>query len=81
MKSIPDMDAGIQPLNLLMQAQSLRNHDLVEASTENLTHKQVQKARQGRKITFRMQKKILLAWNSLQEEAFVLEQLFNYRGR
>ncbi|MCH2060883.1 MAG: hypothetical protein MK183_09675 [Verrucomicrobiales bacterium] len=81
MKSIPDMDAGIQPLDLLMQAQSLRNHDLVEASTENLTHKQVQKARQGRKITFRMQKKILLAWNSLQEEAFVLEQLFNYRGR
>ena len=42
MKSIPDMDAGIQPLDLLMQAQSLRNHDLVEASTENLTHKQVQ---------------------------------------
>ena len=81
MKSIPDMDAGIQPLDLLMQAQSLRNHDLVEASTENLTHKQVQKARQGRKITFRMQKKILLAWNSLQEEAFVLELLFNYRGR
>jgi hypothetical protein len=81
MKSIPDMDAGIQPLDLLMQAQSLRNHDLVEASTENLTHKQVQKARQGRKITFRMQKKILLAWNSLQEETFVLEQLFNYRGR
>ncbi len=81
MKSIPDMDAGIQPLDLLMQAQSLRNHDLVEASTENLTHKQVQKARQGRKITFRMQKKILLAWNSLQGEAFVLEQLFNYRGR
>ena len=81
MKSIPDMDAGIRPLDLLMQAQSLRNHDLVEASTENLTHKQVQKARQGRKITFRMQKKILLAWNSLQEEAFVLEQLFNYRGR
>ena len=81
MKSIPDMDAGIQPLNLLMQAQSLRNHDLVEASTENLTHKQVQKARHGRKMTLRLQKKILSAWNSLQGEAFALEQLFTYRGR
>ena len=81
MTSLSDMDAGIQPLDSLMEGQSLRNHDLVEASTQNLTHKQVQKARHGRKITFKMQKKILLAWNSLQGEVFDLEQLFNYRGR
>ena len=81
MTFLSDMDAGIQPLDALMDGQSLRNHDLVEASIQNLTHKQVQKARQGRKITLRLQKKILQAWNSLQQEAFVLEQLFNYRGR
>jgi len=81
MNSIPDMDAGIQPLDALMNGQQLKNHDLVEASSGNLTHKQVQKARHGRKITGRLQKKILSAWNSLQEENFVLEQLFTYRGR
>jgi hypothetical protein len=81
MNSIPDMDAGIQPLDALMNEQGLKNHDLVEASPENLTHKQVNKARHGRKVTFRLQKRILSVWNSLQEEVFVLEQLFTYRGR
>ena len=81
MNSIPDMDAGTQPLDVLMNKQRRKNHDLVEASSEILTHKQVNKARHGRKVTLRLQKRILSAWNSLQEEAFVLEQLFTYRGR
>ena len=81
MNSIPDMDAGTQPLDVLMNEQGRKNHDLVEASSETLTHKQVNKARHGRKVTLRLQKRILSAWNSLQEEAFVLEQLFTYRGR
>lgn len=39
---------GEQPLEELMKRWNLTNHDLVAISTEQLTHKQVQKARQGR---------------------------------
>lgn len=81
MNSTPDMDAGSQLLDSLMKKQGLTNHDLVAASAQNLTHKQVNKARHGRKVTSRMQKKILAAWNTLQEETYILEQLFTYRGR
>ncbi|MFR1412267.1 MAG: hypothetical protein ACLSUW_08185 [Akkermansia sp.] len=38
---------GEQPLDELMKRWHLTNHDLVEISPEQLTHKQVQKARQG----------------------------------
>ena len=81
MNSIPDMDAGSQPLDSLMNELGLTNHNLVAASAENLTHKQVSKARQGRKVTSGMQKKVLAAWNAVQEETYILEQLFTYRGR
>lgn len=81
MNSIPDMDAGHQPLDSLMEERGLTNHDLVAASTHNLTHKQVSKARHGRKVTSRIQRKILAAWNAVQEETSTLEQLFTYRGR
>ena len=81
MNSIPDMDAGSQPLDSLIKERGLTNHDLVAASAENLTHKQVTKARHGRKVTSRIQKKILVAWNAVQEETYILEQLFTYRGR
>ena len=42
---------GPQPLDEVMKGCSLKNDDLVQASREQLTHKQVQKARQGRRIT------------------------------
>lgn len=38
---------GEQPLDELMKRWHLTNHDLVEISPEQLTHKQVQKARAG----------------------------------
>ena len=55
------MDACSQPLDSLMNELGLTNHNLVAASAENLTHKQVSKARQGRKVTSRIQKKVLAA--------------------
>ena len=45
---------GEQPLDELMKRWHLTNHDLVEISPEQLTHKQVQKARQGRQLTLKM---------------------------
>ena len=46
-----------------MDAWGLANHDLVEASTEQLTHKQVQRARKGRRLTLKMMQKLARALN------------------
>lgn len=46
-----ERDFGTQPLDGLMEMWGLSNHDLVAASPEQLTHKQVQRARTGRQLT------------------------------
>ena len=59
----------------------MRNHDLVAASDDGLTHKQVAKARRGRKLTLRLQRKVLAAWNAARGEGREVGELFNYPGR
>ena len=71
---------GIQPLDAILEENGLANSDLVEASTEQLTHKQVQKARKGRKITANIQHKIRNALNKASGKSFELGDLFNYEG-
>ncbi len=51
-------EMGAQPLDDLMKARNLENSDLVRASLEQLTHKQVQKARRGRRVTKNIQHKV-----------------------
>ena len=75
------LEAGIQPLDQLMINEELRNNDLVSVSNEGLTHKQVSKGRKGRKITKKLQLKILKAWNQLNNEDLLLDDLFNYLGK
>lgn len=77
------MNAGLQPLDAIMERQGWTNHDLVVRSVEELTHKVVQKGRKGRRLTRRAQQKILLAVNRAAAEGtqYTLEELFNYRGR
>lgn len=75
------MEAGPQPLDALMAEAGMRNHDLVASSAEGLTHKQVAKARRGRKVTLRLQRKLLAAWNAARGEERQIGELFNYRGR
>jgi len=58
-----DRDHGIQPLDGMMTAWGLGNHDLVDASPEQLTHKQVQRARAGRQLTLKMMQKVTRALN------------------
>jgi hypothetical protein len=74
---------GKQPLDGLLESFAYANSDLVEASTEQLTHKQVQKARKGRRVTSNIQKKILNALRTLRkdqaDEAYQVSDLFNYR--
>lgn len=56
-------DFGPQPLDRMMRAWGLDNHAVVEASTEQLTHKQMQKARKGRRLTLKMMQKVTRAFN------------------
>lgn len=57
------LNCGNQPLDSLMEQWQLSNHTLVATSTEQLTHKQVQKARKGRRLTLKMMQKITRAFN------------------
>ncbi len=74
---------GIQPLDALLETFEYVNGDLVGASTEQLTHKQVQKARKGRRVTANIQKKILHALRTMrkdhEDEKYQVSDLFNYR--
>ena len=59
------MNAGVQPLDALMEMHALKNHDLVAAAPEMfLTHKEVAKARKGRQLTAHTQRRILTALNA-----------------
>lgn len=76
---------GSQPINELLEKWGLDNHELVEASREQLTHKQVQKARKGRRVTANIQKKIFNALKSVAGERgldsdFTLADLFSYHS-
>ncbi|MCK5215029.1 MAG: hypothetical protein KAR05_06715 [Candidatus Omnitrophica bacterium] len=53
------------PLDAVLENLSLKNDALVRASSEQLTHKQVQKARKGRPITTNIQGKIVRALNAV----------------
>lgn len=72
-------DFGAQPLDDVIVRLGLSNSGLVQASTEQLTHKMVQKGRKGRRITRNAKLKILHALQaSNPEEKFILKLLFNY---
>lgn len=84
-----ERDHGVQPLDRLMEEWGLSNHDLVEASPEQLNHKQVQKGRKGRQLTLHSMQKVTRAlnitiWNCLNKEQkeeyfeYLHHWLFNY---
>ena len=79
------LEFGVQPLDAIMEDFSFKNSDLVQASEEQLTHKIVRKARNGRKISTKLQRKVLNALNARvlymepEAQSYTLNQLFNYR--
>ncbi len=80
------MSLGPQPLDALLESRGLNNHHIVAAAGPNgLTHKVVQKARKGRQLTARAQKKVLAAVNAagklLELDPVKHDQAFNYIGR
>ena len=80
-----EMTVGVQPIDALIEASGLKNHDVVAADpSKAVTHKVVGKARKGRRLTARMQKKVLAAFNRALTEkgqpVVMFEQAFNYVG-
>lgn len=73
------LELGTQPLDKIMEERGLKNHDLVAASKDGLTHKQVQKGRKGRRLTRHIQDKIVDAISFSAGRAYKTDQLFNYR--
>jgi len=69
----------------ICEQRDLRNHDLVEACPEPLTHKVVQKARLGKELSARAQRKILDALNNLARQrewecSFKKEEIWDNHG-
>jgi hypothetical protein len=77
------MNVGVQPLDAIMTEKGIRNHDLVAAMPPGfINHKQVQKARKGRRLTTNLQYKIVEALNAYSSPAeYAFEEIFNYRGK
>lgn len=84
-----NLNHGDQPIVAVMQYWGVSNHDMVQVSTEQLTHKQVQRARQGRQLTLKMMQKAARAlnvviWMKLNDEQkeqyfeYMHKHLFNY---
>jgi len=81
-----ERNLGEQPLAKIMAEYTVKDgsqpglkaHDLVLASEEQLTHKMVSRAIKGRRLTPRVQQKILNALNKLSGNNFSLKDLFNY---
>jgi len=69
---------GLQPIAALMEKHDLKAHDLVAASTEQITHKMVNRACKGRKLSRRVQFKLVHAINHATEENYTLKDLFTY---
>lgn len=73
-----EYDLGEQPIAKLLEKHNLKSHDLVAASSEQITHKMVSRACKGRKLSRHVQFKILRALNAAAQQSYTLKDLFTY---
>jgi len=80
-----ERNLGAQPLDNLLIEAGLDNHDLVQASAEPITHKAIQRARKGRRLTVHMQRRVATALNNAltikgtpPEREWTMKDLFTY---
>lgn len=77
-----ERNLGVQPLDAVMREHDWGNHDVVAASQHPLTHKAVQRARSGRRLTPRTMRHVTEALNRCREskglEPLRMQVLFNY---
>lgn len=74
---------GMQPLDAIMREHGVGNHDLVELRPVDLSHKAVQRARKGRRLTPKMKLRIAEVVNAALarrgiERKYATRELFNY---
>jgi hypothetical protein len=73
-----EIEYGPQPVAALLEKHNLTHHDVVAASTEQITHKMIGRACKGRKLSRHVQFKIVRALNAATEQEYGLKDLFNY---
>jgi len=73
-----ERNLGEQPLAGLLVRHGLMPRDLVTASTEQITHKMVNRAVRGRRLTPHVGKKICNALNRASEGHYAVGDLFTY---
>jgi hypothetical protein len=73
-----ERDLGPQPIAAILEKLNLKPHNLVAASTQQLTHKMVSRACKGRRLTINTQTKVLNALNAASGKNYALGDLFNY---
>jgi hypothetical protein len=73
-----ERDLGPQPIGAILAQRNLKPHDLVAASTQQLTHKMVSRACKGRRLTLNAQTKVLNSLNAVTGKNYSLKDLFNY---
>ena len=61
-----------------MAEKGLKSHDLVAASTEQITHKMVSRGCKGRRLTRNVQGKLLRAYDKVTGGTHKLSDLFTY---
>ncbi len=80
------METHIHPLDEILNQFKITNNDLVEASQEQLTYKQIRKARLGKPMTSNIQGKITRALNccllaqgdqACEKRAYTQKELFH----
>ena len=69
---------GVQPIGQVLEELGLKAHDLVAASTEQLTHKMVSRAVKGRRLTQNTKGKVIRALTAAAGRSFDEERLFTY---
>lgn len=73
-----ERNLGEQPIAGIMAEHGLKAHDLVSASTQQITHKMVSRACKGRRLTAHVQAKIREALNQAANRTYGMDELFTY---
>ena len=73
-----ERNLGEQPIARIMTDNALNAHDLVDVSTQHLTHKMVARACKGRRLTPNVKSKIRDALNKCADKTYSMAELFNY---
>ena len=78
MSDVTERNLGEQPIAHILTEAGLKPHDLVSASTVQMTHKMVSRACKGRRLTPNVQSKVRDALNAATGKTYSLAELFTY---